>query len=200
MFFFLIATLTIDPRKLLSAASFLFSWTRCHVHMLSSAVTLTLQRHGVFLLLYQQVIGMLVWPAGDSASKPNTSACCPLLRLQQSLLSYYHMFYVRNTLRFTHFTLCGNFILFFPLVGWDSLENVLFLLLFICILGCVLLMVLLLGYLIVVKNCWMWYIENSWTKKTLEFFSVLKKNLFIVYLLKILCRLNRHYCFVRGKQ
>lgn len=91
-FFFWIASLTIDPRKPLSAASFLFSveldatFTCC---ALSSAVTLTLQRHGVFLLLYQQVIGMLVWPAGDSASKPNTSICCPLLRLQHSLLSCY---------------------------------------------------------------------------------------------------------------
>lgn len=90
--------------------------------VLTSAVVLVMQRHSVFFccffsLLYQQVISMLVWPAGDSASKPNTSICCPLLHLHHLLLCYYHVLRSQHSEVYSfHFT-WGFHLVLFPFGG-----------------------------------------------------------------------------------
>lgn len=143
--FFCFSFDSIDPCKPLFAASFPFLWSQCHVLMLHV--------DGAALRCVLTAVSagnqLLVWPAGDSASKPNTSIRCLLLHLQHLLVKSSHV------LCSQHFEVCSfhfmwDFHFVFPLlVVSDGLENVLFLLLFMCILGCVLLMVLLLGYLIV---------------------------------------------------
>lgn len=62
-----------------------------------------------FLLLYQQVISGWFDQQGTalSNSTPASALCCVSFPLW--LVS---TFYVHSTLRFTHFTLCGNFLFF----------------------------------------------------------------------------------------
>lgn len=97
-----------------------FRWTRCHVHMLRAVIS-----RNVDVAASRCVF------AAVSAGNRHVGLTSRGQRIQtqhQHLLSaaaspalclVVITFYVRNNLRFTHFTLCGNFILFFPLVGWD---------------------------------------------------------------------------------
>lgn len=136
----------------------------------------------VFLLLCQQVISMLVVDQQGTAlpnPTPASAVRCCISTTRWSVIVTRFMFTTRGGLLGSLYV--GISFCFFLWWEWESLESVLFLLLFICILGRVLLVVLLLGYLIVVKNCWMWHSENNRAKDTrvfLSFFPPPKKSVY----------------------